>query len=194
MDNIQDIQPNEQERIPFNVKSLYYKVKEIIASFNTLKDTISDCKKIAGVLSQTTISSIAGSLIVGHKYIVYQLEAGDDFANVGYVSTGVIFTATGTTPTTWSNGSFVIYCTLSIPTLSTVGTNSLGTIVWSPYSYCVYRGTLTGAFKLPTFFSFYNEPNYAYPTIKRIDNNTIEVDFTQYIMPSNISLEIKSPN
>jgi len=50
----------------------------------------------------------SGVLIVGRRYTVTTLEAGDDFANVGYVSTDVEFVATGTTPTDWSNGSNVV--------------------------------------------------------------------------------------
>ena len=49
----------------------------------------------------------SGSLTVGKKYIITDFQAGDDFTNVGASSnaTGVEFVATGTTPTTWTNGS-----------------------------------------------------------------------------------------
>jgi len=49
----------------------------------------------------------SGTLVVGRSYIIYTLNAGDNFTNVGYVSTGVPFVATGTTPTTWANGTEV---------------------------------------------------------------------------------------
>lgn len=49
----------------------------------------------------------SGSLIIGKTYQITAFSAGDNFTNVGAASnaTGVIFKATGTTPTTWSNGS-----------------------------------------------------------------------------------------
>jgi hypothetical protein len=52
----------------------------------------------------------SGSLIVGQKYLIHDFNASDDFTNVGAGSNaaGVIFTATGTTPTTWTNSS-VLY-------------------------------------------------------------------------------------
>jgi hypothetical protein len=46
-------------------------------------------------------------LVVGRTYEIVDYKAGDDFLNVGASSnsTGEIFTATGTTPTTWTNFS-----------------------------------------------------------------------------------------
>jgi len=51
----------------------------------------------------------SGSLVVGKRYVITTYAASDDFTNVGAASnaTGVVFKATGTTPTTWSNGSTV---------------------------------------------------------------------------------------
>lgn len=56
------------------------------------------------VLSTRTQTS--GALVVGQKYYISDYNAGDDFTNVGGSNvTGTIFTATGTTPTTYTNGS-----------------------------------------------------------------------------------------
>ena len=57
---------------------------------------------VGGLSKQTS-----GALTVDVKYIINDYQAGDDFTNVGAASnaTGVIFTATGTTPTTWTNSS-----------------------------------------------------------------------------------------
>jgi len=51
----------------------------------------------------------SGSLVSGAWYIIHAFVAGDNFTNVGAGSnaTGVIFRATGTTPTTWTNSSDV---------------------------------------------------------------------------------------
>ena len=48
----------------------------------------------------------AGLLTIGQRYIITDFNTGDDFSNVGATNaTGNVFTATGTTPTTWTNGS-----------------------------------------------------------------------------------------
>lgn len=53
---------------------------------------------------ETPITS--GSLVVGKLYKINTFVAGDDFSNVGGTNeTGNVFTATGTTPTTWTNSS-----------------------------------------------------------------------------------------
>src|SRR4029077_5459577 len=59
---------------------------------------------------QRTLKLTNGPLIVGQKYLIYSFGAGDVFTNVGASSNaaGVIFTATGDTPTTWTHGS-VLY-------------------------------------------------------------------------------------
>jgi len=56
--------------------------------------------------SQTVLTS--GTLIIGKKYIIDNWITNDDFTNVGGANVdGTIFTATGTTPTTWTNSSSV---------------------------------------------------------------------------------------
>ena len=58
--------------------------------------------------SQTALTS--GTLTVGAKYRINTYVASDDFTNVGAASnaSGVEFTATGTTPTTWTNSSSLV--------------------------------------------------------------------------------------
>jgi len=55
-------------------------------------------------------SATSGTLTIGIRYMISNYVAGDDFTNVGASSnaTGVVFTATGTTPTVWTNGSTLI--------------------------------------------------------------------------------------
>jgi len=52
-----------------------------------------------------------GELVIGESYVIESLNGNDsgsdDFSNVGFVSTGVQFVATGTTPTNWSNSTIV---------------------------------------------------------------------------------------
>lgn len=60
---------------------------------------------IAYIAFRTPITE--GLLIVDQKYVITEYVAGDDFTNVGAASnaSGVSFTATGTVPTDYSNGS-----------------------------------------------------------------------------------------
>lgn len=53
------------------------------------------------------IALTSGTLATGKRYKIVAFVAGDNFTNVGASSnaTGVVFTASGTTPTTWSNSS-----------------------------------------------------------------------------------------
>ena len=54
----------------------------------------------------SSLTQTSGSLVVDTTYQIVLYVSGDDFTNVGGTnSTGVVFVATGTTPTVWSNGS-----------------------------------------------------------------------------------------
>jgi|DEB0MinimDraft_6_1074348.scaffolds.fasta_scaffold00215_19 hypothetical protein len=57
--------------------------------------------------SATNATQTSGTLTSGARYRIDTFVSGDDFTNVGAASnaTGVEFVATGTTPTTYSNGS-----------------------------------------------------------------------------------------
>ncbi len=61
------------------------------------------------------IPQTSGVLLVGKRYTIEDYNAGDDFSNVATVvsgtinTTGCVFDATGTTPTTYTNGSTLSY-------------------------------------------------------------------------------------
>jgi len=59
------------------------------------------------LLEQKTTAT-SGTLVVGTWYLISTLESGDNFTNVGYISAGVWFKATATTPTTWTNSTAVV--------------------------------------------------------------------------------------
>ncbi len=70
-----------------------------------MKKTGVAIRQAAVIVDTTPMTS--GSLVAGRQYKIVTFVAGDDFSNVGAASnaSGVTFTATGTTPTTWTNGS-----------------------------------------------------------------------------------------
>ena len=51
-----------------------------------------------------------GTLVIGQQYYIKTFQSGDTFTNVGASSnaTDVSFIATGTNPTTWTNGSSLV--------------------------------------------------------------------------------------
>lgn len=58
----------------------------------------------------TAVVQTSGTLTIGRRYYIKSFVAGDSFTNIGAGSnaTGVSFTATGTTPTTWTNSSQLV--------------------------------------------------------------------------------------
>ena len=71
-------------------------------SFLAWNAAASDVVAALAALSQTS-----GLLVSGARYKIVTFAASDDFTNVGAASnaTGVVFTASGTTPTNWAHGS-----------------------------------------------------------------------------------------
>lgn len=61
-------------------------------------------------------SATSGTLTTSKFYLISTFVAGDVFTNVGASAneTGVIFTASGTTPTTWTNGSTLVEVTSAV--------------------------------------------------------------------------------
>ena len=95
------------------------------ASSSSLNGVLNDVKIYSNILTATEVKDLysnanipfkyegasntvltTGSLVVGKEYIIDTFVAGDDFVNVGGTNvTGTVFTATGTSPTTWTNAS-----------------------------------------------------------------------------------------
>ena len=93
--------------------------------------------------SQTVLTS--GTLTVGKRYRIVDWITTDDFTNIGGTNEdGNEFTATGTTPTTWTNSSTVVQigCVLDL------NPESVGHNQWLDNSGNNLHGTVSGA--LPT--------------------------------------------
>lgn len=65
-------------------------------------------KELADLLIAYIATGITvGPLVIGLQYVIVDYNPGDNFINVGASAnkTGIVFTATGTTPTTYTKGS-----------------------------------------------------------------------------------------
>ena len=60
-----------------------------------------------GLLCSVAAQQTSGVLVSGKVYTIVKFLATDDFTNLGAASNadGIVFTSTGTTPTTWTGGS-----------------------------------------------------------------------------------------
>ncbi len=79
------------------------------------------------------IALTSGTLTTGKRYRIIDFNAGDNFTNVGGTNvTGDVFTASGTTPTTWSNGSELQEATadLDFDATSTEVATALNATAW----------------------------------------------------------------
>ena len=97
-----------------------------------------------GNVTGTNLASFNYGLIIGETYTIITGQTGDDFSNIANVQSGVInesgcvFTAIGTTPSNWINGSELASSGLLIVD---VLENNLGyDIFWSQFSFGTYLG------------------------------------------------------
>lgn len=103
----------------------------VINSSISLDDTIEVTHKSGGTSGAyrpwahtVCPTQTSGALIVGHIYKIVTFVAGDNFGNVGTTgtgATGTIFTASGTTPTTYSNGSTLMDLSFKISVENVTG-------------------------------------------------------------------------
>ncbi len=72
--------------------------------------TLSNCQSVHEVWARERTALTSGALVVGRRYQLVDWITDDDFTNIGAASNadGVEFTATGTTPTKWTNSSIVV--------------------------------------------------------------------------------------
>jgi hypothetical protein len=111
---------------------------------------------------------VAGLLEVGEEYLIKDYKAGDDFTDIGADKneTGVIFTASATTPTVWTAGSVLV----KIQNISLVGA-SIEMLVYKGgslvHTFTTTNGSIEivdeakGIFKLQnTLLDFYGDLVY----------------------------------
>ena len=143
----------------------------------------------------------SGPLVVGRPYRISTYVAGDDFSNVanvleGAINTeGCIFEATGTTPTTWANGSILdVFQYIETPLI--LGTNTIGSIVWEfdPIK-SLYTGTLADAFTTDgstvCFSSFGLSESERVLEFEVLDTDTVRLELSLSDGAGSVSLEIR---
>lgn len=150
-------------------------------------------KVYSALISQTTVSTTSGLLVIGTQYIIDTLQAGDNFTNVGYVSRGVPFTATGTTPTVWTNSTEVITYAPSNPVDTVQSYSTLTDIVWTRVSPATYYGTKVGAFPIDKT-TYLISPTGANMFINRIDDDTILIQTDADNLLDHTTVEIRVSN
>jgi len=134
-------------------------------------------KSYVALISQIApTAATSGLLIIGETYTITTFVAGDNFTNVANIvsgtinTTGCVFIATGTTPTTWTNASTLTNA--GNPT-AIVLENTIGNIVWTRNGLGEYFGTLTGAFPSGKVICLSNQIDMPTMTLLLRKNNDI---------------------
>lgn len=96
-------QPNKLYLVQFYNRAL--SESEVTQLYNNGMPHLAELPYADRNANQTILTS--GTLQYGKRYRIDNYVSGDDFTNVGASSnaTGIVFVATGTTPTNWTNGS-----------------------------------------------------------------------------------------
>jgi hypothetical protein len=125
----------------------------------------------------TLVDTTSGLLEVGKQYFIGAVQPGDDFTNVGFPPMAVsgIFTATGTTPTDWSNGTVVTNMTDSQPVVNKLQ-DTIGVVVALEWiSYNVQPPQLVMTFRKTNGFPESKFWNNRVDAIIRVNNNLLVV-------------------
>lgn len=165
-------------------------------------------KKYVALLTQTGASNnvaiTSGPLVVGTTYEITDYVAGDDFTNVGAASneTGVIFCATGTTPTVYTEESELTYDE-GAPVVIVLENTLDGESTWSYDSQGNYRLTNTGAFTDGKVNVFMSQENGVKNNGIRLNANVVQItsadisggtEFPDDGYLSNTSIEVRVYN
>lgn len=160
------------------IKNLTYfdglkKIKTILEEFFSSITALETNSVIVGYSNRESVLISSGLLVVGTEYVIAQVEPGDDFSNVGYVSDGVPFIATGTTPTAWTNNTQVQYYIGDIVIIyNDVDSNLEITTEVESGVYTNTKFSITNG----KFLQNKTYPNFETALSTLIDNNTIVFD------------------
>jgi hypothetical protein len=136
-------------------------------------------KKLVAILNQALSSQTSGVLVIGKTYLISAVLSTDSFANVGHVTDGVPFIATGTTPTTWTNSTIVIDVEASKPIATELENDTQISFTWDITAKGTYKLTssqpIFDAGKTQVVFGL-NANGYTYKGV--ISSSTV-LTFTQ---------------
>lgn len=150
-------------------------------------------KRYKALISNTNTFTQSGLLVIGKEYVIVNLSVGDDFTNIGYVSEGDSFIATGTTPTTWTNLTKVTDIAASQPTVTEL-VNTCGTVNVSWYFDNITTGDFIINFNQVGLFAdtLFAPHNFLlnYPLVKFDDDNAYTVVSTGSLTDFQVAFEI----
>jgi len=130
---------------------------------------------VAEVAYTSPIEISSGLLEIGKLYTITGFSAGDDFTNVANVKYGIIntdgcvFEATGTTPTTWTNGTYLSYDMLDISELINSESHSIEMYAGGSTG-SILKIIETGSFVEHNYFAKMSNPSIE---ITRVDDDTL---------------------
>lgn len=113
-------------------------------------DTLAFMQRVNSTGKDSTVNVLTGPLEIGKTYKIESFHGGDNFTSVASVvtgtinTTGCVFIATGTTPTTWTNGTAL--STLTLESSNSVNLNEFGTPEPYPTDSEAYKYNLTRSF------------------------------------------------
>ena len=107
------LEKNSSDNVPMIGTSLFTNITSNFIGRSRVIDWATNLGAKDGTMSTGATPLINGALIIGRLYTIISYAPGDSFTNVGAVSNlaGQSFIATGTTPTTWTNGSRLVSVT-----------------------------------------------------------------------------------
>jgi hypothetical protein len=142
----------------YETDTTYMKIGDGVTPWNYLpywSGPRGDYKVYSALVTQTgSYASLTPgpNFIIGRKYVVeqvYNQGTEDNFTNIGFVSIGVPFIASGTTPTNWTSNSPVKIITPNVFPTFNVLENTLGITLTSDYGNTFSQFRLTS--DLPVF-------------------------------------------
>lgn len=139
---------------------------------------ITDYQTVHNIPNAPTTAQTSGTLQIGTQYTINTLLGSDSFRNVGYVSLGVPFIATGTTPSTWAS-STEVFSHLYTADVEVLIVFAITTTELAPEAYSeTYPQDIL-------YYSFTNDQavvpgctkGYIYRRIDTLQNNDFPFDF-----------------
>jgi hypothetical protein len=123
---LQQLEQNSADIVSFDGNS---SLRNLTSSYESrdriinLSDWVNSSR--SGLNSRSSGARTVGTFLIGRSYMIYDYNPGDDFTNIGGLNvSGNVFTATGGSPTAWTNQSIVYELDVSLDVTSEFFFNS----------------------------------------------------------------------